>query len=141
MVKADAYGHGAARVAAVAIEAGAAELGVATIDEALGLRAAASQRRCWRGCMPWRRLRTRSRPTSKSGCRRNTRSSPCWMRATHWPHGKRDVEGRDRPHRNGLAAADFPAVLTGLRNAAATARFGYGASCHIWRMAMCRMIR
>lgn len=39
VVKADAYGHGAARVAAAAIEAGAAELGVATIDEALGLRA------------------------------------------------------------------------------------------------------
>ena len=81
VVKADAYGHGAARVAAVAIEAGAAELGVATIDEALGLRAAASQRRCWRGCMP--RASTShplSRPTSKSGCRRNTRSSPCWMR-------------------------------------------------------------
>lgn len=40
VVKADAYGHGAARCAAAAIEAGAAELGVATIDEALGLRAA-----------------------------------------------------------------------------------------------------
>ncbi len=39
VVKADAYGHGAARCAAAAVEAGAAELGVATIDEALGLRA------------------------------------------------------------------------------------------------------
>jgi len=39
VVKADAYGHGAARVAAAVMAAGAAELGVATIDEALGLRA------------------------------------------------------------------------------------------------------
>ena len=39
VVKADAYGHGAARCAAAAVEAGASELGVATIDEALGLRA------------------------------------------------------------------------------------------------------
>lgn len=39
VVKADAYGHGAGRVAVAAIEAGAAELGVATVDEALALRA------------------------------------------------------------------------------------------------------
>ncbi|MCW2654948.1 MAG: alanine racemase [Mycobacterium sp.] len=38
VVKADGYGHGAARVARVALAAGAAELGVATIDEALALR-------------------------------------------------------------------------------------------------------
>ncbi len=40
VVKANAYGHGAARVAAAALAAGAAELGVATIDEALELRQA-----------------------------------------------------------------------------------------------------
>lgn len=38
VVKADAYGHGAGPVARAAIAAGAAELGVATIDEALALR-------------------------------------------------------------------------------------------------------
>jgi alanine racemase len=38
VVKADGYGHGATRVARAAIAAGAAELGVATIDEALALR-------------------------------------------------------------------------------------------------------
>jgi len=37
-VKADAYGHGAPQVARAAVAAGAAELGVATIDEALALR-------------------------------------------------------------------------------------------------------
>ncbi|MEO6793331.1 MAG: alanine racemase [Mycobacterium sp.] len=40
VVKADGYGHGAAQVARAALAAGAAELGVATIDEALALRAA-----------------------------------------------------------------------------------------------------
>jgi alanine racemase len=39
VVKADGYGHGATRVARAAFAAGAAELGVATVDEALALRA------------------------------------------------------------------------------------------------------
>ncbi|WP_373280797.1 alanine racemase, partial [Mycobacterium celatum] len=38
VVKADGYGHGATRVARTALDAGAAELGVATIEEALALR-------------------------------------------------------------------------------------------------------
>jgi alanine racemase len=39
VVKADGYGHGASRVARTALAAGATELGVATVDEALQLRA------------------------------------------------------------------------------------------------------
>lgn len=39
VVKADGYGHGATAVARAALAAGAAELGVATVDEALALRA------------------------------------------------------------------------------------------------------
>lgn len=39
VVKADGYGHGATRSARAALAAGATELGVATIDEALALRA------------------------------------------------------------------------------------------------------
>jgi len=39
VVKADGYGHGATEVARAALAAGAAELGVATIDEALAVRA------------------------------------------------------------------------------------------------------
>jgi alanine racemase len=39
VVKADGYGHGATPVARTALAAGAAELGVATVDEALALRA------------------------------------------------------------------------------------------------------
>ena len=40
VVKADGYGHGAVATARAALAAGAAELGVATVDEALELRAA-----------------------------------------------------------------------------------------------------
>jgi alanine racemase len=40
VVKADGYGHGAARVARAALAAGASWLGVASLDEALGLREA-----------------------------------------------------------------------------------------------------
>jgi alanine racemase len=40
VVKGDGYGHGAVQVARAALAAGAAELGVATVDEALTLRAA-----------------------------------------------------------------------------------------------------
>jgi alanine racemase len=40
VVKADGYGHGAVPAARVALEAGAAALGVATVDEALQLRSA-----------------------------------------------------------------------------------------------------
>ncbi|HEU4362351.1 MAG TPA: alanine racemase [Mycobacterium sp.] len=39
VVKADGYGHGAVQVARAAVAAGAVELGVATLDEALALRA------------------------------------------------------------------------------------------------------
>src|ERR1700728_5095252 len=39
VVKADGYGHGAAQVARAALAAGAAELRVATVNEALALRA------------------------------------------------------------------------------------------------------
>ena len=39
VVKADGYGHGATQTARAALAAGAAELGVATVDEALALRA------------------------------------------------------------------------------------------------------
>ncbi|PWQ88311.1 alanine racemase, partial [Enterococcus faecium] len=38
VVKADGYGHGAAPVARAALAAGAAALGVVTVDEALALR-------------------------------------------------------------------------------------------------------
>lgn len=49
VVKADGYGHGLAEAAGAAREAGAAWLGVATIDEALALRAAGDTGRilCW----------------------------------------------------------------------------------------------
>src|ERR1700757_4163154 len=52
VVKADGYGHGATQVARTALAAGAAELGMATIDEALALRGGGSSRTARRalGC-------------------------------------------------------------------------------------------
>lgn len=49
VVKADGYGHGATQVARAAVAAGAAELGVATLDEALALRRDGIAERvlCW----------------------------------------------------------------------------------------------
>ncbi|RPA65243.1 alanine racemase [Gordonia oryzae] len=49
VVKADGYGHGAVRVARAALDAGAAELGVAVIGEGLALRAAGITEHitCW----------------------------------------------------------------------------------------------
>lgn len=49
VVKADGYGHGMTQVAAAAREAGAAWLGVATLDEAIALRDAGDEGRllCW----------------------------------------------------------------------------------------------
>lgn len=49
VVKADAYGHGMVEVARAAREAGAEWLGVATVEEALALRAAGDEGRvlCW----------------------------------------------------------------------------------------------
>jgi len=43
VVKANDYGHGAVQVTTAAIEAGADELGVATLDEAIRLRHAGIQ--------------------------------------------------------------------------------------------------
>ncbi|MBV9843507.1 MAG: alanine racemase [Kutzneria sp.] len=49
VVKADGYGHGATEVAAAALSAGASWIGVASVDEALALRAAGikSKMFCW----------------------------------------------------------------------------------------------
>ena len=68
VVKADGYGHGLVESARAARDAGAEWLGVATLDEALALRAAGDEGRvlCWL-TVPGRGLRrTRSRPTSTS---------------------------------------------------------------------------
>ena len=62
VVKADAYGHGMLQCARAAREAGAGWLGVATIDEALALRAGGDTGDvlCWLAS-PWRRFRVRDR--------------------------------------------------------------------------------
>ena len=56
VVKADGYGHGATEVARAALDAGAAELGVATVAEAVHLRQAGITAPvlgsgCWPACI------------------------------------------------------------------------------------------
>ena len=72
VVKADGYGHGAAQVGRAALAAGAAELGVATIDEALALRRDGITASGAGVAAPaGHRLRSRAgRPTSRWRCRR-----------------------------------------------------------------------
>ena len=59
VVKADGYGHGIVPAARAAREAGAAWLGVATLDEALALRRAGDRA----GCCAGSPSRARSTPT------------------------------------------------------------------------------
>ena len=95
VVKANGYGHGATRVARTALAAGAAELGVATVDEALALRADGITRRCWRGCT--RRASTSGRrcwPMWRSRCPRCASSTRCWTRCVAPGNGDRDRQGR-----------------------------------------------
>ena len=107
VVKADGYGHGMVPVARAAREAGADWLGVATIDEALALRAAGDTGPvlCWLG-VPGRGLRRRDR-----GRRRRHRLLD-------------DGGGRDRRRRAPDAAARARLQLkvdTGLSRGGATA--------------------
>jgi alanine racemase len=119
VVKADGYGHGATRVARAAVAAGAAELGVATLDEALALRRDGITTRvlCW------------LHPPG-------TDFAPALLAdidvAVSSPEQVTDlldaVRRTGRPasvtvkadtglSRNGVSAADYPAVLEALRRA------------------------
>ncbi|MBX9640471.1 MAG: alanine racemase, partial [Mycobacteriaceae bacterium] len=121
VVKADGYGHGATRVAFTALAAGAAELGVATVDEALALRAdgivdpilawlhppgfdfaAALQGDVQIAVSSLRQLEELLDAVHRTG-----------VTATV------TVKVDTGLNRNGVAAADFPAMVTTLRRAVA----------------------
>jgi alanine racemase len=121
VVKADGYGHGAAEVGRAALAAGAAELGVATIDEALALRrdgitapvlawlhapgtdfAPAVQADVQIGVSSLRQLDEVLDAVTRTG-----RSATLTVKAD---------TGLSR---NGVSAADLPALLAGLREAQA----------------------
>ena len=88
VVKADGYGHGATQVARAALAAGAAELGVATVDEALALRrdGITAPVLAWLHPPGTDFAPALSPPTCRSGCRRRDRSTRCSTRSAHRRH-------------------------------------------------------
>jgi alanine racemase len=121
VVKADGYGHGATRVARAALAAGAAELGVATVDEALALRAdgIAAPVLAWLhppgidfrpallGDVEIAVSSVRQLDEVLAAARGTGRTAPVTVKVD------------TGLNRNGVAAAQFPSMLTALRQAVA----------------------
>jgi len=121
VVKADGYGHGAIRVAYAALAAGAAELGVATVEEALALRAdgITAPVLAWLhppgmdfgpallGNVEIAVSSVRQLDELLDAVRRTGRQATVTVKVD------------TGLNRNGVAPAQFPAVLTALRQAAA----------------------
>ncbi len=121
VVKADGYGHGASHVARAALAAGAAEIGVATIEEALALRrdgitapvlswlhppgtdfAPALQSDIQLALSSPRQLHELLAAAKLTGCTANV-----------------TVKVDTGLNRNGVSAAEYPSMLTALRRAVA----------------------
>ncbi|BBZ79744.1 alanine racemase [Mycolicibacterium anyangense] len=121
VVKADAYGHGAPQVARAAVAAGAAELGVATIEEALTLRAAGITAPVLAWLHP---PGTDFAPALSAGVQIAV-SSPRQVAEvlTAAERTGRAAEVTVKVdtglNRNGVSLADYPAVLSALQRAAA----------------------
>ncbi|WP_370508721.1 alanine racemase [Mycobacterium sp. SA01] len=121
VVKADAYGHGAVAAGRAAVDAGAAELGVATIDEALTLR----QGGITAPVLAW------LHPPGTDFAPALTADIGVAVSSVHQVGAVLDaVERTGRTaevtvkvdtglNRNGVSAADYPALLAELQRAAA----------------------
>lgn len=119
VVKADGYGHGAARVGQAAIAAGAAELGVATLAEALELRrdGITAPVLCW-----LHRPGTDFAPALEADVQLGVSSARQLtevLDATRRTGRTATVTVKTDTglSRNGVGAADFPALLLELRRA------------------------
>lgn len=121
VVKADGYGHGAARVGQAAIEAGASELGVATLAEALDLRrdGVTAPVLCWLHA-PGSDFAPALAADVQLGVS-STRQLVEVLDATRRTGRTATVTVKVDTglSRNGVGAAEFPALLPALRNAAA----------------------
>lgn len=121
VVKADGYGHGAARVGQAAIEAGASELGVATLAEALDLRrdGVTAPVLCWLHA-PGTDFAPALAADVQLGVS-STRQLGEVLDATRRTGRTATVTVKVDTglSRNGVGAAEFPALLAALRNAAA----------------------
>lgn len=121
VVKADGYGHGAVQVAHAALAAGAAELGVATVDEALTLRAAGISA----PVLAWLHgPHTDFAPALDANVQIAV-SSARQLNELLDAVGRTGqtatvtVKADTGMNRNGVGAADFPALLSALRRAVA----------------------
>ena len=121
VVKADGYGHGAAQVGRAALAAGASELGVATLDEALAVRAGGitAPLLCWLHAPG-----TDFAPALAAEVQLGVSSARQLGEVLDAVHrtGRTavvTVKVDTGLHRNGVGAPDFPALLTALRQAAA----------------------
>lgn len=121
VVKADGYGHGAVQVARAAVAAGAAELGVATLDEALTLRAAG----IGAPVLAWlHRPGTDFAPALTADVQiavSSMRQLGELLDAVHRTGRTATVTVKVNTglNRNGVDMADYPALLTALRRAVA----------------------
>jgi alanine racemase len=121
VVKADGYGHGAAQVGRAALAAGASELGVATLDEALAVRAGGitAPLLCWLHA-PGTDFGPALAAEVQLGVS-SVRQLGEVLDAVH-RSGRTavvTVKVDTGLHRNGVGAPEFPALLTALRQAAA----------------------
>ncbi|BBY32876.1 alanine racemase [Mycolicibacter minnesotensis] len=121
VVKADGYGHGAAPVARAALAAGAAELGVATVDEALTLRAAGITA----PVLAWLHGPQTDFAPALAADVQIAVSSVRQLSALLDAVGRTGrtagvtVKADTGMSRNGVGAADFPALVSALRRAVA----------------------
>lgn len=120
VVKADGYGHGASRVGQAAVEAGAAELGVATLAEALDLRrdGVTAPVLCWLHA-PGTDFAPALAADVQLGVS-STRQLGEVLDATRRTGRTATVTVKVDTglSRNGVGAAEFPALLPALRQAA-----------------------
>jgi alanine racemase len=121
VVKADGYGHGAAQVGRAALAAGASELGVATLDEALAVRAGGitAPLLCWLHA-PGTDFAPALAAEVQLGVS-SVRQLGEVLDAVHRTGRTAVVTVKVDTglHRNGVGAPEFPALLTALRQAAA----------------------
>lgn len=122
VVKADGYGHGATEVARAAVRAGVAELGVATIGEALALRAGGITAPVLSWLHP---PGTDFAPALNEGIQigvSSARQVTDLLDAVERTGSTAVVTIKVDTglNRNGVSAGDYPAVLDALRRASAT---------------------
>jgi alanine racemase len=121
VVKADGYGHGAVQVGQAALAAGASELGVATLDEALAVRAGgvAAPLLCWLHA-PGTDFAPALAADVQLGVS-SVRQLGEVLDAVHRTGRTAVVTVKVDTglNRNGVGAPEFPALLTALRQAVA----------------------